>query len=175
MRAGLALGVLLSASSALADGERGALTGGIGMGHAFLGGQLEVGVNNWSAFGAIGPETFALGTRWSMRPDGSGLGVALHATVWHGSGCCGDHGTTTVLAATAHWRWKWGFFILDAGAGPAFSLSSYRQSSTDLDVPEYDRGKLTQSACFGVLLDNSCSGGATVFPIDVELGLGFAF
>ena len=79
-----AVSLALLAGSARAADFRGGLSAGLGLGHDFIGLQLELGAGHWAAFASAGPLGFsslALGGRWSARPDGSGFGLALQAVV----------------------------------------------------------------------------------------------
>ena len=188
MRLALLLALTALCSAAHADGFRASLTGGIGIGRDtppparrgayFLGGQLEAGYGHWTVFAGEllvvpyqRPEhSIAFGARWSMRPDGSGFGVALQSAIWtsHGSPSVDYRETTTVVAATAHWRWLfWRHLVLDVGAGPAVTFDSYRFPTSDYGA---DNGRLQRRTCVGVGGPGEC-----VFPFDLELGLGFAF
>ena len=189
MRLALLLALTALSSSAHADGFRASLTGGIGVGRDtpplrrgayFLGGQLEAGFGHWTAFASelvLVPfqrpdQSIGFGGRWSAEPDGSGFGVALQAAIWRSSGLANfDYReTTTVVAATAHWRWLfWQHLVLDLGAGPAVSFDSYRFPTRDYDA---NNGKLLQRTCVGV---GGGDPGECPFPIDFELGLGLAF
>ena len=161
------LAAALPATDAQAEGLRATLTFGLGAGHALLGPQAEVGYDHVSASFAVAPVdalAVAFGARWSLRPSGEGFGVALHGFVWRTSGALFDE-TTVVLAATAHWRWKWGVLVLDAGAGPAFSIDSYR--SKDEGFPK----SLQRSTCAGFHTDVGQCG----LPLDLELAAGIGF
>ena len=188
MRLALPLALIALASSVRADGLRMSLTGGTGIGRDappsrrgayFLGGQLEAGFGHWTVFAGelvVVPyqrpdHSLALGARWSMQPDGSGFGVALQSAIWtsHGSPSVDYRESTTVVAATAHWRWLfWKHLVLDVGAGPALSFDSYRFPTRDYDA---NNGKLLRRTCVGIVGDP----GECVYPLDVELGLGLAF
>ena len=79
-----AVSLALLAGSARAADFRGGLSAGLGLGHDFIGLQLELGAGHWSAFASAGPLKFsslAIGGRWSEQPDGSGFGLALQAVV----------------------------------------------------------------------------------------------
>ena len=177
MRLALLLALTALSSAAQADGFRASLTGGAGVGRDFLGGQLEAGWDHWSVFAGLGrpsahpDSSFAFGGRWSAQPDGSGFGAALQAAIWRSSGpqYVDYRETTTIVAATAHWRWLfWQHLVLDLGVGPAVSFDSYRFPTQDYDA---NNGKLLQRTCAGILGDV----GQCFFPFDVELGLGLAF
>jgi hypothetical protein len=161
-----------------AEEFRGTFTLGTGVGRDGVGGQIELGVAHFSVLAGLGVRpvngigSFALGARWSMRPDGSGLGIALQGSVgqevYGATPQSNARETLTVLSATAHWRWKRGAFLLDAGAGPALSLDSYRFPSADYGAQS---GTLRRKVCTGI-----CGAGLEFpFPLDLELGLGFAF
>ena len=176
MRLAIPLAILL-ASAARAEPARVSLTAGTGVGRDFAGGQLEIGAGNWSGSVGLGlllvaGTSIALGARWSMRPDGSGFGVGLQAFVVTEQGTDFDdyRETFTVVSATAHWRWLFlRHFIVDVGAGPAISVDSYRFPTRDYGA---DNGKLRRTTCFGIGMDVGTCGG---IPLDIELGLGFAF
>ena len=169
MRAAFLL--LLAAFGAAADPLRGSLTAGFGVGRDLAGVELELGAGNWSGFASITPtamldSSIAFGGRWSMRPDGSGLGVALQTLVARPSSLIGARETYIVASATVHWRWIFfGHLSLDVGAGPAVSFDSYR------DVGEAD-SRLHQTNCFCIGMD---VGSCDAIPLDVEAGLGVAF
>ncbi len=155
---------------------RGGLSAGIGLGHDFIGLQLELGAGHWAAFASAGPLKFsslALGGRWSARPDGSGFGLALQAAVFQTTGGSSPYTdsreTVTSVAATAHWRWS--FVLFDLGAGPAVSFDSYRFPTYADDSNLADDHKLIRVTCVGLLVDVATCG----FPLDIELGLGAAF
>lgn len=179
-RARVRLACVFAASLAVgavrAEGLRGAVTGGLGVGQAVLGVRGELGWNQWSASLALAPfpglnpsNSFAAGLRWSLRPDGSGLGVAAQTLVWKKGGS--EPETLVLLALTAHWRWTWGVFALDLGAGPAVSLNAYRLPTQDSDLPRAAWGTVREDVCFGIHTDRGRCG----IPLDVELGLGVAF
>ena len=173
-----AVSLALLAGSARAADFRGGLSAGIGLGHDFVGLQLELGAGHWSAFASAGPLGFsslALGGRWSARLDGSGFGLALQAVVLKRTGgpppYSDSRETITSVAATAHWRWRWSFVLLDLGAGPAVSFDSYRFPTYADNGNPADDHKLIQATCVGILVDIATCG----FPFDIELGLGVAF
>ena len=188
MRLAILLALTALSSAAHADDFRMSLTGGIGVGRDtppsrrnayFIGGQLEAGFGQWTVFAGElvtvphqRPDfSIAFGARWSMQPDGSGFGVALQSAIWISSGppSVDYRDTTTVVAATAHWRWLfWKHLVLDVGAGPAVTFDSYRFPTSDYGA---DSGKLQRRTCVGV----GGGDGDCVLPFDVELGLGLAF
>ena len=167
--------IALIAPTARAEGLRGNVSAGLGAGYSLLGVKLELGAGHWSGFAALSPLALyssssiagALGARWSAQADGSGLGVALQGWLWKVADY--DRDTQVVIAATIHWRWRFGHFTIDAGAGPAVRLDRYRPGPD----AEYKRG-LVSANCIGigVFVDMGQCGG---IPFDVELGLGFAF
>lgn len=169
---------LLVAAGARAADFRGDLAAGIGVGHDIAGLQLELGADHLSGFaslGLLGFSSFALGTRWSQRPDGSGLGVALQTLVWRTTGNFSPYTngreTVTIVSATVHRRWRWRSLLIDLGAGPAVSFDSERLPSyADTGNPA-DDNRLTRTTCFGIYTDVGKCG----FPLDLELGVGFAF
>ena len=181
MRVAFLAALVALASAARADGFRGNLTAGTGIGRDFIGGQLEAGFGHWTALAGFGPLAFsnnaarpsslALGARWSMRPDGSGFAVALQGMAWvdRGPATVDYRETVVIVAATAHWRWLlWHHLVLDVGAGPALSFDNYRFPTTDYGA---SNGRLHRTTCFGVHSDVAqCS-----YPFDLELGLGVAF
>ena len=176
MRVAFFAALVALASAARADGFRGNLTVGTGVGRDVIGGQLEAGFGHWTAFLGLGPLTlasrsFALGARWSSQPDGSGFGAALQGmvSVDRGPAWVDYRETVVILAATAHWRWLlWEHLVLDVGAGPALSFDSYRFPTTDYGA---SNGKLQRTTCFGVHSDVA----QCLYPFDLELGLGVAF
>lgn len=189
MRLALLLALTALSSAAHADGFRVSLTGGTGVGRDsppsrrgayFLGGQLEAGFGHWTVFASKGvvavpyrlpDHSIAFGARWSMQPDGSGFGVALQSAIWisRGPPSVDYRETTTIIAATAHWRWLfWRHLVLDVGAGPAVSFDSYRFPTYDYGA---DSGRLQRRTCVGVLGDVA----ECFYPFDLELGLGLAF
>lgn len=178
----LALLLALTVSTARAEGIRGGINGGLGVGRGLFGAQIELGAGSWTGFAGLSPDPihlFALGARWSTNPDGSGFGVAVQTALWRTHGdpnfaYSNDRETETFIAATAHWRWRWGFLMVDIGAGPAITFDSYRYA-TYADSPNAaDNGSLVRTTCFGIPLDagRSC---AQSIPLDLEVGAGFAF
>ena len=167
--------IALFSPAARAEALRGSVSAGLGAGYSLLGVKLELGAGLWSGFAAISPLAVysnssimgALGARWSAQPDGSGLGFALQGWLWKLTDY--DRDTQVVIAATIHWRWRFGHFLIDAGAGPAVRLDRYRPGPD----PEYKRG-LVSANCIGIglFVDRGRCGG---IPFDVELGFGFAF
>jgi hypothetical protein len=176
----VALFLVLLVPAARAEGIRASVSGGLGVAHDGLGVQLELGADHFTGFvGFSAFRALTLGTRWSLRPDGSGFGVSVQGLVALSSGepdpDLNYRETLTIVSLTLHWRWRWGPFFLDAGAGPAVTFDSYRFPTADNRDPR-DDGRLVRQTCFGIPLASgpgSCS--SDVLPLAFDLSLGLAF
>ena len=115
--------------------------------------------------------SLSIGARWSLLRAESGPAVALHATwLWQVPAFEGDaRETAVILSAIVSWRWRFGPVFLEAGLGPAVTHDSYRFPAEDYGAAN---GTLSQRWRYGAV-----PGGiiGDSFPIDVDLGAGFAF
>jgi hypothetical protein len=137
------------------------------VGHSLLGVQAELGYYQCSVFlAATAAPRFSFGGRWSPDPSGAGFGVALQGLVWSDySTADRTQETVVVVAATAHYRFRWGLFLADVGAGPAVSFDSYRLLGLDAAT------NLRRNVCFGV----RTGVGKCEIPLDVEVSVGVGF
>jgi hypothetical protein len=172
------LALLIAASADL----HGSVGLGVGNGYDLLGARAEVGYGGFSALVGFGYTTIrkdwdhslSVGARWSFLQPESGPAVAVHACVlwWDQVDPTAARQTVVILSATLSWRWRLGPLFFELGAGPAATHASFRYPTRDYDA---DNGRLVQRWRWGVVPGPEDIFTHNTIPIDVDIGMGFAF
>ena len=119
--------------------------------------------------------SWAAGVRWFLREEGSGpwlSACAMRSEDRLTSPFVPGHPLERSVhaAATVGWRWRWGGFFLEAGAGPVFHYDRQYLASEPGDPKT-----ASVATNVGLLYDSARSGSGLWFIPAVDAGLGFEF